>query len=166
MNSFINCDANLCIGCRTCEVSCVLAHTKDEQLSAVNASDFRSRLNVVKSAELSGAVMCRHCENAPCVRACPTAALVEDGDSIQVVQNKCIGCKSCELACPFGAISVEKTPQGKSQVLKCDLCKTRATGSGPACVAACPTNALSVFDGAQLEQIRKQRQQGTMACSV
>lgn len=175
MNRFVVCDPQLCIGCRTCEIACVLAHVSGEQVGAIDAADFHPRVKVLKEDEVSGAVMCRHCEDAPCASVCPNGAIVRAGDqSIQVLQDKCIGCKMCVLACPYGAMTVrmqkvvryvQEQAVGfvyKAQALKCDLCHSRANGHGPACVQACPTDALRVMGDEQLLALQKQRQQAAL----
>ncbi|MBP2649490.1 MAG: 4Fe-4S ferredoxin, iron-sulpur binding protein [Firmicutes bacterium] len=143
MNNFVVADSEKCIGCRTCEIACVLAHSKDGSLSKLSAKTFCPRLKVVKAATLTTPVQCRHCENAPCVAACPKQALVQNDHSVQVVKGACVGCKACLAACPYGAIEIviagNSTPR-RVEVIKCDLCRDRE--DGPACIKTCPTNAL------------------------
>lgn len=156
MNRFVIAEPEKCIGCRTCEVACVLAHPvgtqKGEELSVEN---FFPRLRVVKNLTLTAPVQCRHCENAPCVNVCPTKALFYADDTVQLRTELCIGCQSCVIACPFGAIEMVNMPvkeqnlgplKVKSTVCvaqKCDLCIGLET---PACVAVCPTKALHLVD--------------------
>ncbi len=52
------------------------------------------------------AVFCHHCEDAPCASTCPNGAIVELNNRVQVIQEKCIGCKTCMIACPFGMMTV------------------------------------------------------------
>lgn len=96
-------------------------------------------------------VLCRQCEDKPCAAACPNQAIVSCDGVVKVEQSRCIGCKSCVVACPYGAIRVATRPvansgglfrtQGqKAEALKCDLCAHRL--AGPACVEVCPTQAL------------------------
>ena len=79
-----------------------------------------------------------------------------DNDVWWVDQRRCIGCKSCMVACPYGAMTVTVMNQ-QAQALKCDLCHHRA--EGPACVAACPTQALRVMVPAELEALCAQKRQ-------
>jgi len=74
------------------------------------------------------------CDDAPCVVVCPSAALVRHSgtNAVLVVEERCVGCRMCALACPFGAISYW---DGKAR--KCDLC-----GGKPECVRFCPPGAL------------------------
>jgi len=170
MNRFIVAEPSKCIGCRTCEVACVLAHAKTENVEvlATAGAAFHPRLKVLKTLTVSAPVMCHHCEDAPCVNACPSHAIAYRDDTVQVDQSKCLGCKTCVVACPFGAMEVITRPAVRSfagltvadgvkaEAHKCDLC----TGhdGGPACVKVCPTDALHVMDADRLAATRAQRQ--------
>ena len=170
MKRFVVTNAALCIGCQTCEIACVSAHHDEGQV--IDVKSFFPRLKVVRDDDVTGPVMCRHCEDAPCAAVCPTGAVAHGKDGVQVQQGKCIGCESCVLACPFGAMAVVKrvVPRfvGERQVgtiekveaQKCDLCMTRA--KGPACVEVCPTKALSVAEPSVLQKLRKERQEATL----
>jgi Fe-S-cluster-containing hydrogenase component 2 len=89
----------------------------------------------------------------------PNDAIAQSGDSVQVRQEKCIGCKSCMVACPFGVMQVVVTPQAaglvKASAHKCDLCQGRE--AGPACVENCPAQALTLADDETLITLAKQR---------
>ncbi len=106
--------------------------------------EHRGFYNLVRSSFLDAAIPsnCRHCEDASCVAACPVEALEIGQDGIvRRYTSRCIGCKSCVYACPFGAIDEELI---KYTVSKCDLCEDRLSeGKLPACVATCPTEALT-----------------------
>lgn len=159
MNRFVVADANKCIGCKTCEIACAVSH-HNGQLASMNTSQFTARLKVVKSGSITTPVMCRQCDNAPCASVCPTGAIVRENESIQVIQERCIGCRSCALVCPFGAMSViTKTDAAnaiKTQALKCDLCIDNP--NGPACVSVCPTKAITLVYPVNLDDQIKSRQ--------
>ena len=142
MNRFILTDPEKCIGCRTCEVACMMSHQ-----SSATPEAFTSRIRVVKGGTFTTAVGCHQCEDAPCANVCPTGAIHRAAGAWLVEQARCIGCKSCMVACPFGAMQV-RVVGDRVQALKCDLCMPRA--GGPACVAACPTHALPCIDPARL----------------
>lgn len=147
MNPFIVADSLKCIGCRTCEVACVVAHQESQACESVSREAFLPRIRVVKGDAFSTAVACHQCEDAPCGNVCPTGAITRDNETIHVDQARCIGCKSCMLACPFGAMNVA-VQHARPQAIKCDLCRHRE--AGPACVDACPTGALACIDVGQL----------------
>lgn len=163
MNQFISADINACIGCKTCEVACVLSHK--EELTTLETAHFNARLKLTITRDVTVPVMCRQCEDAACVAACPNGALIEQDNSVKVLPGKCIGCKTCVLACPYGAIEVKMHEEPiiingysfgvkyKPEIMKCDLCSGNETG--PACVKACPTKALSFNKIEQLEEIRE-----------
>ena len=156
MSRFVIAQPEKCIGCRTCEVACVLAHSLDAGDATLSPANFKPRLKLVKTASVTAPVQCRQCENASCVSACPTQALVYERGTVQLVAERCIGCQTCVMACPFGAMemtstSVVSAPLGALRVRthvmqahKCDLCE--ATADGPACVRVCPTKALFLID--------------------
>lgn len=142
-----------CVGCKACEVACVLSH--NQQKLPETEQDFLPRIQVVSTQDRYVALTCRHCDDAPCVSVCPASALVVRNGSVQPVEGKCIGCKNCMLACPFGAIDLVLRDHQVS-VLKCDLCTGSQTG--PACVAACPTNAIELYtQEVQKKEIQQKR---------
>ncbi len=163
MNAFILGDAALCIGCQACMVACARAH---EQLPTAILNEretpFHSRVSVINAPEVTVAVQCRQCEDSPCARSCPVGGIVQKDSHIAVLKEKCIGCKSCVLACPFGAIKIREDkkdccgiymttsapPQAMVEkshfvVEKCDLCADCGT---PACIDICPAGALHLVD--------------------
>ena len=85
------------------------------------------------------------CEDAPCLQACPTAALEKRNDGVIVVnESKCCGNKACVTACPYGAIFINPDT---NMAEKCDFCGHRTDlGMEPACVDVCPTEALKYTD--------------------
>lgn len=157
MNRFIMANSQQCIGCRACEVACVMAH--NNELHVLSPEQFHPRITVIKNQQQRSAVTCHHCEAAPCARSCPNGAISRVDDSVQVNQQKCIGCKSCVVACPFGTMQVLVTPVGEGQVKatahKCDLCAGRA--DGPACVQNCPADAMQLVNSDVLANLAKTR---------
>lgn len=151
MNHFIIANTSECIGCHVCEIACVLSHNNLQWPE--HQSRFRPRIHILTHQGVSVPVTCRQCNEAPCVKSCPTEALYFAGGSIQLHEEKCIGCKNCLLACPFGAI--ESSPD-QGRVLKCDLCQHGVSGQ-PACVTSCPTQALAVMAEPGLSRYRQTR---------
>jgi len=144
---FILVDPERCVGCHTCELACAAAHTAAGSIiGAVLAGERLHRRNrVVQVGTVKLATQCRQCEDAPCVRVCPTGATYRTETYTAVDQRLCIGCRLCVMVCPFGVIHLGKTEvagREKSAAFKCDLCIDRL--AGPACVEACPTKALSL----------------------
>jgi len=127
-------DPEKCSGCRLCETACTYAHYG-------NYGSRTSRVRVVKleTQGIDYPVICQRCQNAPCVRACPTGALTQDKANgvIRVDEELCVGCGSCVKACPFGACNLH--PEDLIPIM-CDLC-----GGSPSCAEACPTGAI-VFE--------------------
>ena len=116
MKSLIIVNPADCIGCRTCEVACVVAHPSEQEL---NADVFLPRLKVQRLDSISAPVMCHQCENAPCVGACPVGALTMGEQVVQTNSARCIGCQSCVSACPFGMITIQSLPgDTRQQIVK------------------------------------------------
>ncbi|HDG1694220.1 TPA: formate-dependent uric acid utilization protein AegA [Kluyvera ascorbata] len=163
MNRFIRVDSQKCIGCKACEVACVMSHNNEQHV--LTPAQFIPRITTVKMNNQRGAATCHHCEDAPCARSCPNGAIRQSDDAILVDQAKCIGCKSCVVACPFGTMQIVLTPTAagrvKASAHKCDLCHERA--AGPACVENCPADALQLMTSQQLTDIAKNRRLQT-AC--
>jgi formate dehydrogenase beta subunit len=88
---------------------------------------------------------CMHCTDAACIKVCPTLALYHtEFGTVNLDPDKCIGCKACIPACPFGVPKLNNTT---NKVTKCDLCYTRLqVNQPPACVLSCPTGALQIGD--------------------
>jgi len=161
MNRFVIAEPDKCIGCRTCEVACAMAHPVGTGAETLSPANFRPRLKLVKGLNVSAPVQCRHCVNAPCVNSCPTNALVYDRDTVQLIEERCIGCQTCVVACPFGAMEMASRPVKKPNLgtartrtmvtiaHKCDLCIDRPDGQ--ACVNVCPTKALHLIDSGSIE---------------
>jgi len=142
MNSFVIANPSRCIGCRTCLIACVVAHSKENIfLSVYEDIEFNPRLSVIKNANVTSPIQCRQCENAACLNVCPNGSISNKDGVITINKNTCIGCKTCAVACPFGAIEMAKVDD-KIIANKCDLCESRE--NGPACVEICPTSTLKL----------------------
>jgi carbon-monoxide dehydrogenase iron sulfur subunit len=159
-----------CTACRTCELQCSIAHSRSgDLLSAIFESPpSLSRVKVSWTPGLNVPVRCVHCENAPCLLACPVGAIEEDVSTatVQVREEKCIGCFTCLLVCPYGAVRLSFD---RKKAHKCDGCKDRlAEGLEPACASGCPTNALSFsdFDEITARKISETAVRETVAISM
>lgn len=130
-------DLNTCIGCHACSVACKAEFD-------VPLGVFRDTVKYVEDGEYPNAtrhfipVLCNHCEDAPCLDACPTDAISRQPDGEVVInEGDCNLNRFCMAACPYGAI-YEDPQLGVAQ--KCTFCEHRtADGRQPACVDACPT---------------------------
>ncbi len=148
MNKIIVIDESRCLGCKQCMLSCAMVHNKAETLAeAFNNEDMEPRVRVEPVGSFGVPLQCQHCEDAPCIEICPVDAM-ERGEVNGLVllnKDKCIGCKLCLMACPFGVLTVRRT--GKT-VIKCDMCVERRNKEGlhPGCVEACPTKAVKLCD--------------------
>ncbi|MNZ67501.1 Glutamate synthase [NADPH] small chain [compost metagenome] len=138
-----------------------MAHNNEQHVLSLR--QFVPRITVLKQGSRRSAVTCHHCENAPCAQRCPNGAIAKINDSVQVNQQKCIGCKACVVACPFGTMEIVVTPLAdghvKASAYKCDLCHDRP--QGPACVENCPADALTLVTEKGLNQLAKMRRQRT-----
>ena len=154
-------DLDVCVGCHACVTSCkewnaggVAGPLSD--LEPYGADPIGTFLNRVQTFEVGTypdtqtvhfPKSCLHCEDPPCVPVCPTGASykrAEDG-IVLVDADKCIGCKYCAWACPYGVRELDGT---QKVMKKCTLCVDRIYDLGlpeadrkPACVMACPTSA-------------------------
>jgi carbon-monoxide dehydrogenase iron sulfur subunit len=143
-SKMIVCRVERCLGCRSCEMACAVAHSQSKDLlkAILEHPKPQKRITVEPVGGHGLPLQCRHCEDAPCIMICPTEAMHRASESgpVLIDQDRCIGCKLCMAVCPFGVISVRSDGKG---VIKCDACIERTkAGQEPACVSACPTGAL------------------------
>ena len=130
-----------CLGCHLCEYNCAFANSGiDDMAKALKGKTIAPRIRVEEGDSINFAVSCRHCDNPLCVKGCISGALsIQDG-VISIDSDKCVGCYTCVLSCPYGCISTSEA----GAVQKCELCTKNEDGT-PQCVAGCPNNAI-VFE--------------------
>ena len=150
---------NKCLACKSCELACALVHSKSKVLeeALLETPKPQSRVTVEAVDQFAVPIQCRHCEDAPCITICPTAAIHRHSDDAPVLIDKelCIGCKLCLIVCPFGVIDMTRDAKA---VTKCDLCLERTdAGQEPACAASCPTGALQYKELEQLTAERRKK---------
>ena len=162
-------------GCRDCIVACHMVHnvpdfgTRKDEIKWIwkepYENTFPGQHNPYLPESLEGApfiVLCNHCDNPPCVRVCPTKATFKRDDGIVMMDyHRCIGCRFCMAACPYGSRSFNwRNPRPfipsiqedfptrmRGVVEKCNFCSERlAEGLLPACVEACKAKALTFGD--------------------
>ena len=155
-------DLNVCVGCSACVTSCKEWNTSSEVAGCMSDKNpygedptgtFFNRVQTFEVGEYPKTEIvhfpksCLHCEEPPCVPVCPTGASYkrEEDGIVLVDYDKCIGCKYCSWACPYGARELDEE---QKIMKKCTLCVDRIYDESlpeeerkPACVMACPTNA-------------------------
>jgi carbon-monoxide dehydrogenase iron sulfur subunit len=140
-------DLKKCLGCHSCELACAISRSVTKNLLGAILEDPKpaTRVRVLGIGTQPVPLQCQQCEDAPCAAVCPTAALyrLAKDETVLFKRELCIGCSSCVLVCPFGAI---RRADG-GVMAKCSLCWDRlAEGKPPACVEACPTKARKLVE--------------------
>jgi len=145
-------DVEKCIGCYTCVIACKMEHsTTSNSTGHLLESNIPSLIRIFqigpeirdgKVHQYFIPILCLHCDNPPCIPACPVNAIYKDAEGIvHVDQEKCIGCKLCFDACPYHA--PQYTQDGKMKI--CDLCFHRLReGRKTACEAHCPAKCIYI----------------------
>lgn len=133
-------DLHRCVGCGACVLACRIENGRVREAAWRRVLP----LNLARRAggpTYSLSVACHHCEEPACLKACPARAYEKRADGIVIHHEaRCLGCRYCEMACPFGTPQYDAAP---GVVSKCHLCAHRLdAGRAPACVSACPTGAL------------------------
>lgn len=127
-----------CTGCRTCEMMCSFTHTGE-------FNPTRSRITVFNFDKVgfSSPIVCQQCSVAACMAVCPVGAISKDENTGAMIVDdaKCLRCKMCTIACPFGAVLYDYV---SDTITKCDLC-----GGDPTCVKFCPSGAISYQEPTQ-----------------
>ena len=127
-----------CLGCHLCEYNCAFANSGlPDMVRALKGKKIFPRISVDGDDKIHFAVSCRHCTDPICVRSCISGALRKDGERIVIDKTRCVGCLTCILVCPYGALTVSEN--GTAQ--KCELCLEYSCGE-PACVKGCPNRAI------------------------
>lgn len=131
-----------CLGCHLCEYYCAFANSGEtDMIRALKDIVINPRIHIEEHNNVSFAVSCRHCEEPLCVKSCITGSLSIVDGVISIDTDKCVGCCTCVLACPYGAVM----PADAGGVMqKCELCVNNATQQ-PMCVTGCPNKAI-VFE--------------------
>jgi formate dehydrogenase iron-sulfur subunit len=173
-------DSTLCIGCKACEVACKEWNGVDDDgfnwsgfsydnTGSVGASTWRHVKFVEddpqpgfggnapegNSWEFSSDV-CKHCEVAGCLEACPTGAITRmEFGAVYVQPDVCNGCSYCVVACPFGVVQ-KNVNDGRA--FKCTFCSDRQqAGLIPACAKACPTESIKFGEINELRNLAQER---------
>ncbi len=131
----------VCMGCGLCRVHCQTEHSQSKDIYKAFKREMplpQPRLCVERRGDVCFAVQCRHCDEPWCVYSCLTGAMRKDPVTGIVTSDpeKCIGCWTCLIACPNGALIKDRS---NKIVAKCDFCPGQDT---PVCVVNCPNEAL------------------------
>src|SRR5213595_522759 len=178
-------DPTVCIGCKACEVACkewnevpedgfTWSGNSYDNTGHLGASTWRHVLfleqDQQKGQQIVGSLgdgrdpfrwvflsdVCKHCEEAGCLEACPTGSIVRTEVGSVLVQNDiCNGCGYCIVSCPFGVI--DRRPDD-GRAFKCTFCYDRQkAGEIPACAKACPTQSILFGDLDELQRVADAR---------
>jgi Fe-S-cluster-containing dehydrogenase component len=148
-------DLHRCVGCGACVLACRIENGRVEtgawrRVLPLNLRRYDGGPTFFLS------VACHHCDNPACLQGCPSRAYEKRADGIVVHHDeRCLGCRYCEMTCPFGAPQFDRD---RGVMSKCHLCAHRVdAGRAPACVAACPTEALRYAADADADDARARR---------
>ncbi len=133
-----------CLGCRSCELACAVAHSEAKSLLGAVLAGEKSlkRIFVNQVMDKKVPLNCRHCEEAPCIDACITGAMYRTSEGVVTNEGgdrECTGCWMCVMVCPYGII---RSLPDERRAVKCDRICFDETDE-PACVRACPTGAIT-----------------------
>lgn len=153
-------DASSCANCKVCQIAC---QDKNDLPPAIrwrrviqyasgtwNPSPTAPGVMIPNVFSYSISLSCMHCQDPACVNVCPTTAMTKREDGTVVIESdKCIGCRYCEWACPYGAPQFD---EASGTMTKCNFCEDLlAQGKNPACVDSCVMRAL---DFGELEELQ------------
>lgn len=137
---------NRCLGCEECLESCAKEHQGIANCYVIKPG---GRFPSIP-------MRCAHCEDPSCLKSCSAEAITKDEDGIVLIdQDKCIGCRNCVVACPFGMIKIHPVT---NKAVKCDMCIDRQRqGKVPACVENCALQALVFGETSEFETTETQK---------
>lgn len=139
-----------CVGCNACTISCKSFYDLDPSINRRFVREADEMLaGTAKRCYISTA--CNHCDEPACAKACPTGAYTKlENGIVKHNQDRCIGCKMCGTACPYG---VPQFDPAKKKMSKCSMCFDRIeVGEDPICVASCPMEAIEIVDLNEIDE--------------
>ena len=166
-----------CVGCKQCEIACAVVHSTSKNLfwSVFESPLSKPRIHAEPGLALNTSFpnKCRHCNPAPCMGACPTAAIRRSEDYPEIVLidgGKCIACGMCAMVCPFDVITYfasAEAPHRPMVAIKCDNCIVRQReGAIPGCVEACKVGALQFGEINELVKAARTRYSEAVSLAV
>lgn len=144
-------DFERCVGCRSCQAACIECGGHE--------STYRNYVIPVAPGLSTQTVpmTCFHCKDPACVRVCPAGAIeiTPEGTVLSAAKERCVGCRNCTLACPFG---IPRFDFAKNIMYKCDLCYDRTKdGFPPMCASVCPSEALQWIEQDEAMERKRRR---------
>jgi Fe-S-cluster-containing dehydrogenase component/DMSO reductase anchor subunit len=136
-------DLDRCTGCKGCVAACHSLNGLDDDETWRDVGTIHGGLEGASYTQ-TVTTACHHCADPACLNGCPVLAYEKDPETgiVRHLDDQCIGCQYCVLKCPY---DVPKYSKSLGIVRKCDMCHDRlAEGEAPACVQACPTEAISI----------------------
>ena len=153
-------DATMCVGCKQCEQACATENglPYDEKIADQQVTSAHKYTTVLTKDDKFMRKLCMNCDDPACASVCPVGALKKTAlGPVTYDKSKCMGCRYCMAACPFGVPKYEwdKAVPG---VRKCVMCSKRvAAGKPTACAEICPTGATKFGDRDELLEEAKKR---------
>lgn len=164
-------DTTVCIGCKACEVACKQWNQLPEDGMSFSGMSYDNTVDLGGSTwrhvefieRMNGnfswlmlSDVCKHCQRAGCLEACPTGSIIRtEFDTVYVQPDICNGCGYCVVACPFGVID---RLEDDGRAWKCTLCYDRLKDElEPACAKACPTDSIIFGEVEELHEVAEKR---------
>lgn len=153
-------DQRNCTGCKACQTACNDKHDLPVGVKWRRVAEYAGGSTEQNEADGTfradvfsyyTSISCNHCQDPICVEVCPSKAMHKGENGIVSIDaDLCIGCRYCEMACPYSAPQFNAA---KGVMTKCDFCADfLAQGRTPACVAACPSRVL---DYGEVDELRR-----------
>ncbi len=169
-------DMSLCVNCKACMVACKVKHSSPPHslgsviagpgtLNLIQVYPFGPEIRNDRVIQAFVGIACMHCDDAACLKVCPSSAIYKDPDSgiTLVDKGRCFGCKACLWVCPFGVPSYDEN----GKLALCDLCIDRLReGKKAACEAACQARAIFIGSPEEIKELRGKGAAGRMAESI
>lgn len=147
-----------CLGCHLCEFYCAFANSGEKDMSKAFklGKDAAPRIRVEEGDGINFAVQCRHCQDPACVKGCIAGALTKNENGvIEINTDKCVGCYTCVLSCPYGCIVIDPKIR-EEQLPSASFAQETALASLPVRLTV-PTGLSSLRKGEKNDEIRYYR---------